>query len=135
MTLLEYDEAVHRRLAEPIRERLRYADAWAAARGHCRLDERLLAILEVLADQFGVGAAGRRIIDLRLTHTHLAAATGATRATITRLLGVLRRRHLVGTVGTGSEERICLYDTPSAVLPAVGPGPAVDGAQRRRQQR
>jgi hypothetical protein len=48
------------------------------------------------------------LIDVRLTHGQLAAATGATRATVTRVLGVMKKRRQVWTIGAGPEQRFCI---------------------------
>jgi hypothetical protein len=47
---------------------------------------------------------------VRITHTLLAAAIGANRTTITRLLSELRRRNVLTTVSHGHKERFCLLE-------------------------
>jgi CRP-like cAMP-binding protein len=91
-----------------LRERLYQVEAWVAMQGHGHLDQRLHGVLALLAQQFGVPADQHVMIDLRVTHTQLAAAIGATRETVTRLLSQLRKRGVVKMIGSGSTERLCL---------------------------
>lgn len=93
---------------EQLRARLRQMEAWSAAQARPGLDQRLLGILGLLAEQFGVPHPEGTLIDVRITHAQLAAAVGATRTTVTRLLGDLRGRGLLATAGTGGGERLCL---------------------------
>ena len=93
---------------ERLRARLRQMEAWSAAQARPGLDQRLLGILGLLAEQFGVPHPEGTLIDVRITHAQLAAAVGATRTTVTRLLGDLRARGLLTTAGAGGGERLCL---------------------------
>lgn len=95
-------------LSARLRARLWQQEAWAAMQARPYLDERLLGILTLLAEQFGRPDPHGLIIDVRLTHAKLATAIGATRTTVTRLLGTLRQRGLLTTIGEGQEERFCL---------------------------
>ncbi|NJM08965.1 winged helix-turn-helix domain-containing protein [Candidatus Gracilibacteria bacterium] len=52
------------------------------------------------------------LVNVRVTHTMLAAAIGAHRTTVIRLIRDLRTRDLLILVGTGERERFCL--TPGA---------------------
>lgn len=88
--------------------RLRETEAWAAARARPYLEDRLLGILALLAEQFGVPDGDGTLLDVRLTHADLAAAVGATRTTVTRLLGDLRHRGRIRPVRLGRETRLCL---------------------------
>lgn len=96
------------RFAARLAGRLRRMEAWASMQARPYLDQRLLGILGLLAEQFGFPQAGGTVVDIRITHSQLAAAIGATRPTVTRLLGELRLRSLVSTVGTGAGERFYL---------------------------
>jgi CRP-like cAMP-binding protein len=93
-----------------LRTRLWQQEAWAAMQARPYLDERLLGVLTLLAEQFGRPDPQGLLIDVRLTHAQLATAIGATRTTVTRLLGTLRQRALLTTVGEGQEERFCLLN-------------------------
>lgn len=91
-----------------LRERLRHLEAWAAVQARPHLSDRITGLLSLLADRFGRPHGSGLVIDVRLTHGQLAAATGATRATVTRVLGVLKKRHLVWTVDAGPAQRFCI---------------------------
>ncbi|MCE7979550.1 MAG: Crp/Fnr family transcriptional regulator [Caldilinea sp. CFX5] len=97
-----------------LRARLWQQEAWAAMQARPYLDERLLGVLTLLAEQFGRPVPHGLLIDVRLTHAQLATAIGATRTTVTRLLGTLRQRGLLTTVGEGQEERFCLQQATLA---------------------
>lgn len=94
--------------AERLRARLRQMEAWSAAQARHYLDQRVLGILGLLAEQFGVPQGDALLIDVRITHAQLAAAVGATRTTVTRILGELRARGCLTTTGSGASERFCL---------------------------
>ncbi len=96
------------RFSERLRLRLRRVEAWAAVQARPHLDDRVTGLLSLLAEQFGEpGASGTRV-DVRLTHQQLAAAIGTTRATITRIVGRLRRQQVLHTEGEGADERFVL---------------------------
>lgn len=94
--------------AARLRARLRQMETWSAAQARHYLDQRVLGILGLLAEQFGGQRDDGIAIEVRITHAQLAAAVGATRTTITRILGDLRGRGLLTTVGTGTGERFVL---------------------------
>jgi hypothetical protein len=91
-----------------LRARLRQMEAWAAMQARPHLDQRVLGILSLLAEQFGVETDQGRMIDIRITHIQLASAVGATRTTITRTVGDLRKQGVLSLVGTADGERYCL---------------------------
>jgi len=93
------------KFSERLRTRLRQQEAWAAVQARPHLEDRLLGLLAVLAEQFGRPHDEGTLIDVRLTHAQLASAIGATRATVTRLLGRLRRQKLVVSIGENLMER------------------------------
>lgn len=95
-------------LGERLRRRVRYSEAWGAMQAHPHLDERLLGILGLLAEQFGRIEEQGVVIDVRVTHTQLASAIGSARTSVTRLLQGLRRRGLIATMGEPGNERFCL---------------------------
>lgn len=107
--VLTWDDAIARgAFAGRVRARLRSMEAWAAAQARPHLEQRLLGILDLLAERFGRPAGSLTAIDVRLTHGQLASAIGTTRPTVTRLLASLKRRRLVATRGRGPDERLCL---------------------------
>jgi hypothetical protein len=93
-----------------IRGRLQQMEAWAAMQARPHLDQRILGLLSLLAEQFGIERDGKMIINVRITHQQLAAAVGATRTTVTRILRDLKRSGLITTTGNGNAERYCLLD-------------------------
>lgn len=75
---------------------------WMANQLRLSVEDRLLGVFHLLADDFGFPGARGVTINLPLTHRILAAATGSTRATITRTVGRLvlaKRLKLVGEKG------------------------------------
>jgi CRP-like cAMP-binding protein len=112
LTLLRYswDKLLEdAKLLTYLHARLLQMEAWAAAQAHPHLEQRILGIFYLLAGQFGyLIPTGEILIDVRLTHNQLAAAIGANRTTVTRLLSELRRRKLVTVTGCGKLERFCL---------------------------
>ena len=93
---------------EKLRSRLQQMEAWAAMQARPHLDQRVFGILSLLAEQFGVASPQGEMVDIRITHTQLATAVGATRTTITRTLGDLRRQGILSLVQTADGERFCL---------------------------
>ena len=93
---------------ERLRDRLRHVEAWSAMQARPQIEQRLLGILSLLAEQFGRATPQGTVIDVRITHAQLASAVGATRATVTRRLGELRRRGSLAVTGSGGGERYCL---------------------------
>jgi CRP-like cAMP-binding protein len=113
--MLTWEDATARPgFVERLRERLWMMEAWAAMQAHPHLDHRLLGILSLLAEQWGVPDGDGMRVELRITHAQLAAAVGATRATVTRTLSDLRLRGLIETSGVGVTERIHLRTTVGA---------------------
>jgi CRP-like cAMP-binding protein len=94
---------------ERLRSRLQHLEAWAAMQARPNLDQRIMGLLSLLADQFGEPHEHGTLINIRITHIQLASAVGTTRSTITRTLGDLKARKLLGLVGSGDSERFCLY--------------------------
>jgi CRP-like cAMP-binding protein len=97
--------------ADRLRERLRSAEAWAAMQALPHIEQRLLGILSLLARQFGRPAGDGTVIEVLITQAQLASAVGATRTTVTRLLGHLRRRGLLIALRAGRFERYGLRNT------------------------
>ena len=99
-------------LVDQLRARVWRQEAWAAMQARPANEERLLGILTLLTEQFGMAAEDGILLDLRITHQQLASAIGVTRPTITRLIGTLRQRRLLSTVGVGKQERFLLHHQP-----------------------
>ncbi|HVP21171.1 MAG TPA: Crp/Fnr family transcriptional regulator [Anaerolineaceae bacterium] len=94
--------------SEKLHARLMQLEAWASMQARPHLDQRVLGILSLLAEQFGVSHPQGQLVDVRITHSQLASAVGATRTTITRTLGDLRRQGSLTMVQTSDGERYCL---------------------------
>lgn len=94
--------------ADRLRDRLRTMEAWAAMQARPSIERRLFGILSLLAEQFGRPTSRGVEIDVGITQLQLASAVGATRSTVTRLLGRLRRRGQLIAVRSGRGERYCL---------------------------
>jgi CRP-like cAMP-binding protein len=107
---------------DKVRSRLQQMEAWAAMQSRPDLDQRVLGILSLLSEQFGLPSPQGKIVDVRITHTQLAAAVGATRTTITRTLGDLRRRGIISSIQTKDGERFCLTQWESGHHSWHGPG-------------
>jgi CRP-like cAMP-binding protein len=91
-----------------MQSRVAYMEAWAAMLARPHLEQRLLGLLTLLAEQFGQVQAEGLLVNIRLTHEQLAAAIGCTRTSVTRILSNLRHRRLLITVSTADGERFCL---------------------------
>jgi CRP-like cAMP-binding protein len=102
------DELANPEFATAVSARILRADAWAAAQAHPYIEQRLLGILQLISEQFGTPCEHGMLIEIRVTHSLLAAITGATRPTITRILSTLRKSGHIDMVGKGSSVRICV---------------------------
>jgi CRP-like cAMP-binding protein len=71
--------------------RLRQTEAMLAMLGYRRIDDRLRQFLILLAGQIGETTPKGIRLGVRLTHQMIANATGTTRVTATRILGVLKQ--------------------------------------------
>ncbi len=103
-----HDVVATPRFVERLRARLHLMEAWSAVQARQHADQRILGLLSLLAEQFGVPHGSGVLIDVRLTHAQLATAIGVTRSTVTRLLGDLRLRGDLKTIGKGDHERFWL---------------------------
>lgn len=115
---------------EKLLERTRRLEAWSSVQSRHSMQQRLSGVLGLLAEQFGTPCSEGTRIDVRMTHAQLASAIGATRATVTRLLGSLRREDLLRTVTFDGGERyclpkgFCLHETPAfSEGTSADPGP------------
>lgn len=107
--LKPWAEAAHEpNFAEQLRARLQQMEAWAAIQARPYLDQRVLGLLSLLAEQFGAPHPEGTLVNVRLTHAQLASAASATRTTITRTLGDLKTRGHLLTQGSGEAERFIL---------------------------
>lgn len=106
-----WSEAVRQpELAERLRRRLRQMEDWASMQARPNMEQRVLGILGLLAEQFGRPHPRGLLIDIRLTHSQIASAVGGTRATVTRLISQLRRRGVLTVVPGADGGRFCLRE-------------------------
>lgn len=95
-----------------LRARLQQMEGWAAMQARPSLQQRVLGLLGLLSEQFGMHSQHGTLIDVRITHGQLAAAVGATRTSITRVLSELRAQGRVSTVNKDGEDLFCLVEQP-----------------------
>jgi CRP-like cAMP-binding protein len=93
VTPLVWEEAARQEgFSTQLRDQLAWMRSWAAMQARPHLEDRLTGILELLARQLGRPHPHGLVLDLRLTHSQLARAVGATRSTVSRLLSRLKRQ-------------------------------------------
>ncbi|HBK57624.1 MAG TPA: hypothetical protein DDZ76_15265 [Xanthomonadales bacterium] len=101
----------HSEYQAALRARIASMERWARIRAEAFVEDRILSLLHSLAQQVGRRHPRGTLIDLRLTHAQLAAAVGATRSTVTRVLCLLRRSERIVIVrSAGGANRYCLLD-------------------------
>ena len=72
---------------------------WLSTLGQRRTIDRLLGFLTLLIEEFGEPCHDGYCLPFPLTHAQIGSAIGSTRVTVTRLMGKLRQRGLIGTQG------------------------------------
>lgn len=72
---------------------------WLSTLGQRRTIDRLLGFLTLLIEEFGEPCAEGYCLPFPLTHAQIGSAIGSTRVTVTRLMGKLRQRGLIGNQG------------------------------------
>lgn len=111
VSISNWDIAQHQiDFSKKLRARLQQMEGWAAMQARPYLDQRILGIMGLLAGQFGITFEQGIKIDVRITHIQLANAVGATRSSITRVLGELRATDKLITIGKANSERFCLRE-------------------------
>jgi hypothetical protein len=78
---------------------------WLSLFGQKRTLDRLLGFLLLLAQKYGVPCSQGVYLPYPLTHTQIGRAIGATRVTVTRLLGRLKQ---TGTLSLYREQFLCI---------------------------
>lgn len=94
--------------SEKLKAKLQQMEAWSAIQARPHLDQKIIGILSLLSEQFGVSVPQGTLINVKLTHAQLASAVGTTRTTITKMIGDLRRIGLIRIIETEDGERLCL---------------------------
>jgi CRP-like cAMP-binding protein len=72
---------------------------WLSTLGQRRTIDRLFGFLTLLIEEFGEPCEEGYCLPFPLTHAQIGSAIGSTRVTVTRLMGKLRQRRLIGTQG------------------------------------
>ena len=72
---------------------------WLSTLGQRRTIDRLLGFITLLIEEFGEPCNNGYCLPFPLTHAQIGSAIGSTRVTVTRLMGKLRQRGLLGTQG------------------------------------
>ena len=76
-------------------QRLRQTERLLAIAGLKRVEERLMALLKLLAQEMGEPTVEGIRLSVRLTHQALANAISTTRVTVTRLIGDLQAQQII----------------------------------------
>jgi CRP-like cAMP-binding protein len=100
---------LHREVLETFRDRHQRQLLWLCIIGQKRTIDRLIGFLKLLIEEHGQSSDRGDCLPYPLTHAQIASAIGATRVTITRLLGRLRDR---GTIAIEEENLICWLTFP-----------------------
>ena len=110
-----WEQVVETREAmEAIRSQLLHLQGWASMQAHPYLEQRVLGVLSLLAEQFGVPDKEGVLIGVRLTHSQIASAVGANRTTVTRLIGDQERKGQLRVVGRGANARLWIKGPATA---------------------
>ncbi|MFN5513868.1 MAG: Crp/Fnr family transcriptional regulator [Cyanobacteriota bacterium] len=87
-------------------KQLRQRETLLGILGFKRVDERLQALLKLLAQEMGQPVAEGIRLSVRLTHQMMANAIGTTRVTVTRLLGEL---HSQGQISFDGDRHLIIH--------------------------
>ena len=88
-----------RNVAEAFSERVAMLRATAAVLAEMRVEDRLLARVLQLADEFGTATPDGALLDLGLTHAQWGLLVGAARESVTLAFGRLRARGQLSVAG------------------------------------
>lgn len=106
---LYWEEVTRSTFYQEILEQFRYQHQrkllWLSILGQKRTVDRLIGFLRLLLKEFGEQTAEGYCLPYPLTHAQIGSAIGATRVTVTRLIGRLREE---GVIVVGEENGICL---------------------------
>ncbi|MFP4102628.1 Crp/Fnr family transcriptional regulator [Coleofasciculus sp.] len=78
---------------------------WLSTLGQRKTIDRLFGLLTLIIEEFGEPTPDGYCLPFPLTHGQIGSAIGATRVTVTRLMGRLRKKGLISTYG---DNLICL---------------------------
>ncbi len=88
-------------------KRLRLTESLLAIASYKRVEERLVALLQLLVQDLGQPHDDAIRLQVRLTHQMLANAIGTTRVTVTRILGELQNK---GQVSFDSNRHLLIHN-------------------------
>lgn len=83
-----------------LKQRICQMELWSSMQARATVEDRLMGILQVIGGRFSHDVDEGVMLDIKLTHEQLAGSIGATRTTVTRLLGSLRKKGLLKTTKT-----------------------------------
>ncbi len=106
---LEQWPRLHQKIQEDFRHQLQRKLLWLGNLGQRRAIDRLKGFLTLLIEEHGEQTEEGLVLPWVLTHAQIGDAIGATRVTVTRLLGSLRSR---GFVHVLDQNQLCM---PTAV--------------------
>lgn len=102
---LEQRPYLHQKIQESFRQQLQRKLLWLGNLGQRRAIDRLKGFLTLLIDEYGQPCEQGMYLPWPLTHAQIGDAIGATRVTVTRLLGSLRSK---GFVQVLDQNLICI---------------------------
>lgn len=91
-----------------LKDRICQMELWSSMQARASIEERLLGILQVIADKFGLPRESGTLLEIKVTHELLASAIGATRTTVTRILGLLKKQQRITVEKTPRGEMLFL---------------------------
>ncbi|MEM1366962.1 MAG: Crp/Fnr family transcriptional regulator [Cyanobacteria bacterium P01_H01_bin.15] len=92
---IEASPLLTRSILSGVTRRLRQTEMLLAIAGLGRVEERLIALLNLLKTELGETVEDGTRLEVRFTHQNIADAIGTTRVTVTRLLGNFQREGLI----------------------------------------
>lgn len=92
---IESSPSISHKILNQVVSRIRQTEYLLAIAGIQRVEERLIALLNLLGRELGENIENGIRIGVRFTHQSLANVINTTRVTVTRLLGDFQRRGLI----------------------------------------
>ncbi len=109
VTLEAWGQAIKRPdFYDRLKQRVCQLELWASMQARPSAEDRLWGILQVIGARFAKQTEQGMVFQIKLTHEQLAGAIGATRTTVTRLLGNLRKKGMLRTIKTPLGEFLAL---------------------------
>ena len=109
VTIETWSQAIKRPdFYDRLKQRVCQLELWASMQARASAEDRLWGILQVIGARFAKQTDQGMVFQIKLTHEQLACAIGATRTTVTRLLGALREKGALETVKNSMGEFLAL---------------------------